>query len=291
MNKRVTVHVAHAEFLPERKETLARLMGQLEDQCRPVVHRSTQREHASVWATRVYAACAAEDADAAIVLNDDVEVSGDLVGAVAAMLDAATSRMISLHPVHPMGRSLAEAGLRWFATYHLTGPGYVLRKGVAKELLAYYRETPKHWNTKNNEDNVAIQLAFRHREPIWNAMPALLVHDTTVPSSLGYDNHPSRVTTVPWTDAMFKKLDLRSWETWDPGKAEVPFLETHWTDHRTLVAHELCNDLGIPPEWCWWCLERPASFGSPKSGARMCPKCLHDTVGGVINTAMKGAAR
>ena len=288
MTTRITVHIAHAAFLPERAATLDRLMSQLAGQRGQfVVHRSEQREHASVWATRVWAAAAAEDAEAAIILNDDVEVSPDLVAACRAMLAVKTSRMVSLHAVHPMARSLAEAGLRAFSTYHLTGPAYMLRKGAAAELLAYFESAPKSWTSKVNEDNWAIQYAFRIREPIWNCIPALAKHDESIPSSLGYDHHPGRVTQVDWRDPIFEGIDMLDWQPLYP----VPFIETHWTSKGALTTTEIAVTLGISPETCWFCLEQPAICGSDKSGTRMCGRCLHLFTGNMINTAMRAGMR
>ena len=290
---RVTVHIAHAAFLPERAATLDRLYSQLAPQMgkrKAVVHRSEEREHASVWARRVYAAVAAENADAAIVLNDDVEISDELVAAATVMLEQPTSRIISLHCVHPMARSLAESGQKWLRTYHVSGPAYIMRKGAAAEAQRYYDETPQRWNGAVNEDTVLIQMMFRHREPVWNSLPALVTHDTAVPSSLGYDNHAGRATAVAWHDRELwpesATRDLSSPEFWRP-EGEIPFLPTHWTPDETLLSHEIANDLGIGPTICWWCRKVPAAFGSPQSGARMCHVCLHATVGGVINAAMK----
>jgi len=288
---RVTVHIPTASaWLPERVATLDRLLAQLEKQdCRPVVHRSMRREHASVWAVRVYEAVAAEDPDCAIILNDDVQVAPDLIAAIHAVLQNPRhrlSRFLSLHAVHPMSRSLAEAGQRYFSTFHVTGPAYCHLRGTSREILAYYKEAPKAWTSKLHEDNVQIQLAFRHREPVLNLIPALVVHDESVPSSLGFDSHPNRVTKVPWTDPLFEGVDLtKGWEV----PAQVPFMETHWTQTQTLLSQEISNDLGVAPEACWHCLERPAFFGSEKSGARMCGKCLSDAVNGCINEAMKNA--
>jgi len=135
---RISIHIAHAEWMPERKDTLARLMAQLEPQgVRPHVHRSQNREHSSVWATRMYKAAAAGRCEADVFLNDDVEVSPHLVAAVRAQLQAPTSRIVSLHTVHPVARSLAESGLRWMRTYHVTGPAYYFRRGTAQQALDY----------------------------------------------------------------------------------------------------------------------------------------------------------
>lgn len=288
---RISIHIAHAAWLPERKATLERLLAQLEPQgIVPFVYRSEEREHSSVWATRMYSTAAPGKCDADIFLNDDIEVSGQLVAAVRAQFQSETSRIVSLHTVHPIARSLAEAGERWMSTYHVTGPAYWFRRGVAAQVMRYYGECPKAWTSKANEDNVLISFMFRHREPVWNSLPGLVQHDTGVPSSLGYENHPNRTCCVPWNDkALYQSLPphaLVDPEWWHP-RADVPFLDTHWTQTKTLISQEVCNDLGVPPEFCWWCLARPAAFGSPKSGARLCAKCLHDTMGGVINTAME----
>lgn len=290
---RISIHIAHAAWMPERKDTLARLLAQLEPQgVRPTVHRSEDREHSSVWAVRMYRAAAAAKCKADVFLNDDVEVSPHLVAAVRAQLQAPTSRIVSLHTVHPIARSLAEAGQRWMRTYHVTGPAYYFREGAAQQVLDYYADVPKAWSGKANEDNVMISFLFRHREPAWNAMPGLVQHDTGVPSSLGYENHPQRVCCVPWNDrALYSGGEaLGDPEFWRPD-GEVPFLDTHWTQTGTLVRQEVCNDLGIAPEVCWWCLKRPAQFGSPTSGATMCNPCFHDTMGGILNAAAAAAPK
>jgi len=288
---RITLHVAHAKFLPERAETLARLLGQLEAQgLRAVVHESVKREHASVWATRIYKAIAAEDPEMACILNDDVDVSPHLAAAMHAWVRMPTSRILSLHTVHPMARSLAEAGQRWLSTYHVTGPGYIFRKGVARQVLEYYARAPRQCVTAWNEDNILIQFMYKLREPVWNCIPALVVHDVTVPSSLGYENHPQRTASVPWTDALFKDANFSWTDQWNPGDKPVPYLETHWTPTSTLDTNEVAFTLGIDPMQCYWCLERLALFGSEKSGARICPKCIHEILGSLINAATRKAA-
>lgn len=293
---RVTVHVAHAAWLPERAQTLERLLDELAPQLgkrKAVVHRSEQREHSSVWATRVYAACEAERSRAQVVLNDDVKVSPDLLAAVEAMCEQPTSRFISLHTVHPMARSLAESGQRWLRAYHVTGPAYLLREGAAGEALQYYAETPKAWNTRVQEDNVLSQLAYRHREPVWQSIPALVTHDTSVPSSLGTAEHAGRMTQVAWDDADLwgdqPKGWLRDAAGWRTQAESIPVLPTQWGPVEALARQEACNALGIAPEICFWCAEKPAVFGSPKTGARICHQCFHATFTGVLNAALKVA--
>jgi hypothetical protein len=283
------VAIAHAAFLPERGATLARLLEQLAPQGGAEVLRSTKREHASTWARRLWEYADATKDDV-ICLNDDTEVSSELVAACKAMLPLPTSSMVSLHTVHPLSRSLAEAGQRFIKTYHLTGPAYLLRAGVAAELLEYMKQAPRAWIEKRNEDNWAIQFAFRQRRPIWGSIPALAVHDTTIPSSLGYDNHPGRVSPVPWTDELFVDAELSDPAWWKPG-GEVPFLETHWTDHRALATTEVAVTLCIDPETCWFCGKMPFSLGSEETGARICFQCHYNLARNVYIDAAKQHGR
>jgi hypothetical protein len=284
---RIGIHIATcADFVSERKATLERLLEQLRTQTSCVtVHRSPQREHASVWATRMYRVAAAEDARGAVFLNDDVEVPSAFVEACDAFLNLPTSRIVSLAVVHPISRSIGEAGHRWLSTYHVTGPGYLFRRGVAKEVLAFYAESPKEWTSSVNEDNVLIQYLFRHRDPAWSCVPGLVLHDTSVASTLGYDTHPGRICPVAWTDPLFKDSPLSEPHFWRP-TSEVPFIETHWTDHRALVTQEVANDLGVGADTCWHCGLEPWVQGSEKTGARIGAKCMYAGIGMMFNRAL-----
>ena len=288
---RITIHVAHSQWAPERKATLERLMSQLEPQkARVTVHRSVQREHASVWATRMYAAAVAEDAEVTLFLNDDVEVSPDLVAAIDAQTAQSTSEIVSLHATHPIAPSLAEAGQRWFSTWHVTGPAYYFRRGTAKRALAYYKAAPKAWSGTFHEDNILINYCWRRMDPIWNSLPSLVTHDTTVPSSLGFDKHPGRCTEVQWSKPEFAGLDITKPDFWK-SVGEVPFLDTSWTTTPTLMTTEIANMLGCGPEMCWFCLKVPFALGSVESGARICLQCHFNLLANVYKNAGQAIAR
>ena len=282
---KIVVGIAHAGWAKGRQAGLERLMEQLKPQGAKVeVIASAVREHASVWARRLWKWAAVEDAkgaDAIICLNDDIEVSPDLIAAVDAMLAFETSRMISLHCTNPAARGIAHAGERWLRTYHLTGPAYVLRKGAARGLVEWWSQEPQTFLRTINEDNAAIYFAFRNREPIWNTIPALVTHDVGIPSTLGYDDHPQRRTQIPWNDPLFSRHDFKT--GWAPGGMPA-FVETAWMPTEALKTTEIAITLGIDPITCWFCARRPASTGSNVTGARACLTCVRDFNAGAVTS-------
>lgn len=290
--KRVAVAIAHAAFLPERAKTLDRLCSQLDGQgAKFHISRSEKREHASVWAKRLWqygAKCEEQGAEATVYLNDDVEISPNLIDAVDAMLTVPDiSRMVSLHAVHPSARSLADAGQRFLATYHLTGPGYVFQRGQSAAMLHALESAPGAYRTTHNEDELCIFEAHRRREPIWNSLPGLVKHDTGVPSSLGYDNHPGRVCVVPWDAPEFEGHDVTYPGYWQEGGLPL-FVPTHWTSEEALTMAEVDYTLGLGPYACWWCGKAKAQIRSEETGARLCLGCVQKHVNGVMGAVIAG---
>jgi hypothetical protein len=242
---RVAIGIAHAAFLPERVESRRALLRVIPVVPGVPVHvsMSTEREHARVWARRLWQWAAEVDAESTILLNDDVSVAPELVDAVIAMTDALPGEIISLHTQLPAARSLAEAGQRWLRSYWCSGPGYVLPRGVARRLVEWLDACPtalaEHWN----EDGYCQMLAWSQRRPIWHCIPGLVQHDVSVPSTLGYDNDPLRTTCVPWTDPLFAGLDLRAPEMWRPDGPST-FVENPWMTTQQLVPLEHQYDRG-----------------------------------------------
>ncbi len=224
--KKLIIGIAHAAWLPERKETLARLLEQLASSPKfdvPFrVFASAEREHASVWARRLWAWAAEHDAHA-VLLNDDVEVCPDFIGVVRGMIEAKPDQVLSLHASPPKEHHIHDP---WFRSYWLTGPGYVLPPGVARELLEWSETIPKAMLESINEDNLAIHWAWEKQRPMYCAVPAIVKHDTSVKSSLGYDLHPLRVASLLWDDPCFGLVHFDRVDLWDEGAA--PFAPNPW---------------------------------------------------------------
>lgn len=276
---RIAVGIAHAAFLEERRRTLRRLLDQL-----PGAHVSVseKREHASVWAKRLWEWAEAEDADATILLNDDVTVCPQLVEIVAAMVTAVPDETISLHTSLPVALSLAAAGERWVRCYWLTGPGYVLPRGAPRRLLDWLARAPTSLVRRTNEDAVGIYEAWSRQKPIWGVIPALVEHDTSVPSTLGYDKHPLRTSCIPWTLPPFEGAPLTDPSFWKPA-GEPVLLENPWLSRDAMSRTErLCR---FGSSLCCLCLENPGTIGSQTSDAMICLNCIVNAVGFIARVA------
>jgi hypothetical protein len=270
---RPVIGIAHAAFAEGRRWGLERLVGQLKEQgVEPYVQVSETPEHAQVWARRLWAWAATQNAPA-ILLNDDVTVSPDLVSRVDEMTDVLPDELISLHCQLPAAKSLAEAGVTWLRSYWTSGPGYVLPPGVPAKLEDWISHTPSTILGKWNEDGYCNMFSFSRRRPQFHCLPALVQHDCDIPSTLGYDKHTLRVATVDWADPLFAsglpqvRLD-----------GPAPFVDNPWMTVTTLIALEALRDMpGVPlpsAGLCFMCKERPPKFNSASTGAGVCGSCV-----------------
>jgi hypothetical protein len=265
---KIAIGIAHAEFLPDRRSSLDRLLAQV-----PGAHVSVseKREHASIWAKRLWEWAATEDADATILLNDDVSVHPQLVEIVGAMVSAVPGETIALHTSVPVAPTLAAAGQRWLRCYWLTGPGYVLPRGGAQRLLDWAAAAPRNLVGTMNEDAIGNHEAWSRQKPIWNCLPALVDHDVSVASTLGYDSHPLRRSCVPWTDPAFASGRLTHPDYWSPA-GEPVFVDNPWMTREALARTERLVRFG---NWlCCMCIERPGVVGSSTSDAMLCLPCV-----------------
>lgn len=262
------VIICHAAWYPERKHTLGRLIEQLGD---VTVIGSRRKEHASVWAHRAWEVAEEMDDDVCI-LNDDVLVCDKFREVVGAMVEAAPGRTLSLHTSVPDAAHVAGS---WVRCYWLTGPGYVLPKGVPSQLLDYAASLPwsfvRHWN----EDNLAIQWAWEKQEPFWSSIPAVVAHDTETKSTLGYDNHKLRSSCVPFAGS---DADLTSVDYWKRGADAPPFVENPWANTAWLA--KVRRALAKKP--CQVCWQEGAIAGM--SGFELCAPCLGKLIVPVLNS-------
>lgn len=240
----VGIAIAHAAWADGRKETLSRLVKGIDARRHPLMllSESREREHAGTWARRLWGAIAAHDAvseapDAWIVLNDDVFAAPNVHEHVSRMLTATSAPIIALHCNSPGAPSIMAAGHEWLRSYWVTGPGYVLRRGVAARLLAFADEHgAAAW--EGNEDALMMRWLKSIGEPAWHCLPALVEHDTATRSTLGYDDHPMRQTLVPWHRPIVGAAQLpQLGERWQAPPAEAPpMIECPWYSTAQLDA-------------------------------------------------------
>ena len=293
--------IAHAAWLEERKQTLDRLLKQLAFPDVEVL-TSRRREHASVWAHRAWEWAEGCIGQWVCVLNDDVLLCPDFVGAVERMADAIPDQILSLHNNVPGSEDVPGS---WIRTYSLTGPAYVLPPGVPTQILDYAAGLPQVFTQRFNEDNIANHWAWEHQRPMYAPVVSPVQHDTMVKSSLGYDNHADRSAKLTWLDQPLR----------DPAKdtEKPPFLES-WAKTSWLAAVRKGLRYERPCQMCWqreatngnggvnccrecligaltgggqlcgWCAKRPGIRGSQVTGISICGLCLHETSGSIISS-------
>ena len=277
------IAICHAAWMPERKRTLGRLLGQL-----PHAHvlESRRREHATIWARRAWEW--AEDQDEPVcLLNDDTIVCPEFPAVLDAMTTtAAQGRVISLHT------SLTEAAEeragktpRWLACYWLTGPAYILPRGAPAKLLEYWAALP--WNFMSapgrNEDMVAIHWMWDRQEPAWQCVPAIVRHDAATQSSLGYDDHPRRTSTCDWAEPRFAEARLTDPEWWEHQVDRPAFVQNPWANTMQLekVRRGLALGAGGACQVCW-----TAGTLVALNGVTMCGPCLARAVVPVLTNSV-----
>ncbi len=219
---RVGVFVAYAGWAG-RETALRRLTSQLGDAV--TVVPSEVREHASTWAERLYRTALASDADYLCFLNDDVIVCPSFVEVLTAMHCARPSDPLSLHTTAPWAPDFKRAGLRWFRSHWYTGPAVSFPRAALQSLVAYRARLPRWFVESRNEDNVAMQWSWHGDAPFWHPLPAIVRHDVSVPSTLGYDHHPMRTASVTWEEDAARLADPSFWlEAHTPIQMDCPWL-------------------------------------------------------------------
>lgn len=221
--------IAHAPHAPGRKASNERLVTDLEigNGVSPYdldVIESPGPEHAAIWARRVWE-FADGFADHVCILNDDVTLAPNFVDRLERAVAAVPDECLSLHASNPNVAAVTGA---WARCYHYSGPAVVLPPGAARALLDYVYTLPWSLLSRANEDNIANEWAWSRQRPFWYLLPSPVTHDTSVPSTLGYDAHPYRVPVVgpdePERDVTVTDRDA------------VPFVQLDWA-HTSALAY------------------------------------------------------
>lgn len=251
--------IAHAEWSTGRADSLARLMGRQLDGFGIEVVRSRQREHASTWASRIWNR-AKHSLRHVVILNDDVVLGEGFASTVLSAIRALPDEPISLHSSNP---NLVDVGGAWARCYHYSGPGVIMPPGAIMDLLDYSHSLPWSFVSRVNEDVIASLWAWDRQRPFWYLLPSPLTHDLTVPSTLGYDNHPNRIPVIHGGP----ERDLVIWN-----RDEVPFVELPWghTDALAYRRHVLRSGKHL----CCMCLAREGEVGAHATGTVLCRSCL-----------------
>jgi hypothetical protein len=296
MNINPCIFIAHASWSLDREKPLQRLIESLD--CDPYKTKlsrqlvcSEVKEHSSIWAKRLYERAIADGNNFThfVFLNDDITVCSGFAGIIKAMIEAVPDQVMSLHTVVPQARTTADP---WLLSYLLSGPAYLYPREDLIDLQRFYELLPASIHQGDNEDGVGAHHAWSRQKPIWQSVPALVEHDVSVPSTLGYDNHPMRksLASFDWyadknnmtTGQLLDKLnDVNHWKM-----KELPKHVAHpWMDVNRL--HEKRRVIQGDPDksTCVFCQGQPGIMGHNVTGSKICLACAKDVSRTIINIA------
>ena len=262
---RVRALVAHAEWDASRVASLDRLEASIGDGDWMAV-ASEEREHANKWATRLWRRGSEQkECDLLVFLNDDVVCHPKLFEYVAQLAELLPGEVLSLHCQFPGLREAALAGHRLARCYWPSGPAYVMTPAQAGELLAWLGTITPGWFAGDvNEDGAIAAWLWSRQSPAYCTAPALVRHDTSIPSTLGYDNHPNRQSHVDW--------DEFAPDVWDNHDVmAAPYIPVPWmTDGRMRGLGDALRGVAT---LCGLCRNASSSFVNYSRGTGVCGGC------------------
>ena len=292
----VSVVIAHAAFLTERKYTLQHLVDQLhESDIEPKVFQSNRPEHSSVWALRCWNWASHYGRAFTVFLNDDVILCpnfGAVLQTVLELLPQGVPQKIalSLHSAHPEGPRIVKEGHRFLRSYMLSGPAYAESHAFLEAKLEWLAKTPRSLREQMHEDNVTNQFAFSTKNPIWATLPALTRHDLTVKSSLGFDDRPYRSASVPfsgyekmtqsdfWTPSYWHKIEKAAAGFFTLTDSDAPYVPCPWLSDEGFEEMDRAirqSYTGVTRDrLCAFCKDRVGIVQSVINDASVCGPCL-----------------
>lgn len=194
-SQHVAISVAHAAHVPERADRCKRMLGQLGffrgDWSGTIVHSAhieTHRGPPHEWSLRQWqGALADERAAHALLLNDDLILCDDFLATLERVIEARPNHIINLYNTHALAHEAVRRGLSWLTSVDgLIGNAYVLPVPALRAFLDW-RENALTTGTVEelSEDQLLNLWAMANGFLIWHTVPALVDHDTSIPSCYG----------------------------------------------------------------------------------------------------------
>jgi hypothetical protein len=192
---KLSVSIAHARHLPGRTASLARMMPPLADVSPVWFYDGIGKPHE--WSLRQWENALREPgATHALLLNDDLILCPNFLAVLANVIAARPAHLINLFNCHQLATDAQRRGMSWLTSSDgLIGHAYVLPVPALRAFLAW-RESALIGDTVEvlSEDQILNLWAMVHGCLIWHTVPALVEHDTSVPSC--YGNTQCRSATV-----------------------------------------------------------------------------------------------
>lgn len=260
--------IPHTPWIPERVDSLDRLLGTLSGAWPSDPHRRIfkDREPNWSWSAKLWRWGLETGATHLLQLQDDVIPAPNFWAALTAMIEACPDQIVSLHGGHPANRLIAHRGGNWTQSKAwMVGVGYVIPRAILDELVKYRATLPD--NPGINEDDLIGRFCVLTQRPVYHPIPTIIDHDTDVASTYKNDAHLYRKPTVTWRDYMPKEIESVSfWKV----ASEPPLVQD---PHHGL---------------CWFCYNEPGAAGSSATSAMIGRRCLASAVSGVLAPPQKG---
>lgn len=201
---KVSLAISHTPWVPERVSSYLRLRDALcsEERSYAAIEVFSDREPNHMWSEKMWAWSVAQDVDWCLFLQDDSLVAPFFLQRVCNFIRAhehVDIPVIGLHVAHPAATLLAQEGYEAFTTSDgIVGVGYALNR-IALEVFLEWRRGLKPGALEALSEDTLVGLFCASRlDRVLHPIPALVDHDTAIPSVYGNDAHPNRRSRVRW---------------------------------------------------------------------------------------------
>lgn len=201
MSVSVAICIMHAEFDPERRETLQKLLDGIDatHACVKLVH--VERDNVRKGAWPVARACWLKGAESGathvVLMNDDAEPCPRFTQALVKTLEANPKAIISYYVNDTRAEWPLEKGEHWYTTYDgLVGVTCGMPASLAADFIRFCDEAlvPAPYLTDDGRINLYAMATSRL---IWHPVPGLVDHQLPDSSMVGNADHDYRRAAIP----------------------------------------------------------------------------------------------
>ena len=206
MNSGISLAISHTPWIPQRRESLRRLLDQL-GSCEVTLFQDRSPNWA--WSYQMWSWALQTGDRHCLFLQDDVQIAPDFWPQLREMISEAPDEIIGLESCHPAARTIAREGLGWYTTIDgLVGPGYVVPGRILADFLSWRaRELMPGAALKISEDTLIGLYAMARGRRIFHPTPTIIDHDLSIKSTYGNDIHRHRRPYATWHDFDRSTLD------------------------------------------------------------------------------------
>lgn len=282
MSTQFALAIPHCPWDPHRVQNLSKLKERLEirndhDECdhaRVSIFASVGPTPNWIWSDKLFRWLAEQDTEWSLQVQDDVLLVPefwDVLKAAVAGAETAGAEAISLFTIAPPAPHFAHQGCNWLTTTDwMVGPAWLVKTKFLRDQFVPFRDRRLRtgWNepdpqTKRlrsglNEDTLLGLGCAAFGKRIWNPLPALVDHDTSIGSTYGNAGGKYNKSSFNWVNWMSMPghpdvQDLKLKEFWIPrNSVQGP---------RTPAVHLGCAYSFTTYNFLRWCKDDGEDYG------------------------------